>query len=160
MARARVLAVVLVALAGAIEPAASLAAPAPPVPAIDQYIEQIPTAEGPIAPTAQESSRPLPADVGREVEEQGGADAGPLTAIATSSRYGAPQRRPAPAPDPEEATAPTREEPAPAEQPAAEAIEATDAPALPRDPRLVGLLLALGASVVAVAGYEVVRRRR
>ena len=111
MAATRALAVALVALAAGGAPAASLGAPAPPRPVIDQYIEQIPTAEGPVAPGADENRRPLPADVGQEVEQRGGADAGPLTTIATSSRYGAPQRRPAPAPAPEEATTPaTRSE--------------------------------------------------
>ena len=34
--------------------------------------------------------QPLTAEVGREVEAKAGSDAGALTKIATSSRYGAP----------------------------------------------------------------------
>lgn len=150
MAAPRVLAVALAALAGA-TPSASLAATAPPLPVVDQYIEQLPTAEGPVAPNTDEN-RPLPTTVVQQVEQQGGADAGPLTEISTSSRFGAPQRRPAP-------IAPSTDAPD-GEEPATEAIEATDAPTVPRDPRLVVLLLALGASLVAAGGYELLRRRR
>src|SRR5687767_11026731 len=130
MATARTLALVLAAVATGWAPASAPAAPPPPErPVIDQYIEMVPTAGGPASPRAEEERQPLPADVGREIREEAGEDAGALTEIATSSRYGAPQS-PAPtrdqAPEPEPA-----EEPPAGDQYVAEALEPGNAATVP-----------------------------
>jgi hypothetical protein len=81
-------AAVLVALLG--PGVADGATPQPGAPAIDQYIEQIPTPSGPQPTSVEERVQPLPAAAQRELEAEAGADAEVLTEIATSSRYGAP----------------------------------------------------------------------
>src|SRR5688500_16141999 len=98
----RTLALVFAAVATGGAPAsAQSATPPPDWPVIDQYIEMIPTAEGPASPRAEEEREPLPPEVRREIQEQAGTDADALTEIATSSRYGAPQEpTTAPAPQP------------------------------------------------------------
>jgi hypothetical protein len=160
MATARTLALVLAAVATGVAPAPAPAAPPPPErPVIDQYIEMIPTAEGPSSPRAEEERQPLPAAVGREIREQAGEDAGALTEIATSSRYGAPQR-PQPAPEPQAPEPEPAEEPPAGDQYVAETLEPGDAATVPGESRLIVLLVAMAASVVAVAGYGLVRRRR
>lgn len=61
------------------------------VPAIDQYVEAIPTSSGP-APTGRSgaTARPLPQDVASEVRKRGGDDAEALIEVATSPAHGAP----------------------------------------------------------------------
>ncbi len=157
----RTLALVLAAVAPGGAPAAAPAATPPPEwPVIDQYVEMIPTAVGPSSPRGEEERQPLPAGVGREIQEQAGADANALTEIATSSRYGAPQRQApaseAPAPEP----ARTGESLPADERPAAEVLEAGDAATIPGDARLVVLMVAMAASVIALGAYELARRRR
>jgi hypothetical protein len=62
--------------------------------AVSQYRESIPASEGPVLPgTGKIETKPLPAPITQQVEEQGGNDARVLTLIATKSSYGAPQRK-------------------------------------------------------------------
>lgn len=166
MGALRALTVIVAAVTAAAVSAASQAAtPVPPRPVVDQYVELVPTAEGPSSPRAEEERQPLPMEVSRRVEEQAGPDADALTTIATSSRYGAPQE--ISPPDEARAPRPTAPEPEPApggeddeERPQAEAVGSVDEVALSLDARLVALLLAMGLSLVAAAAYELVRRRR
>lgn len=66
----------------------------PPSAAIDQYVEQIPTARGAKAIGAGgESPRPLPPQQRVAIDRVGGADAPLLKAVATSPAYGAPSQR-------------------------------------------------------------------
>lgn len=67
-------------------------AQAPPS-AIDQYVEDPPDAGGTTSAGGPPSSTKLPTGVSSEIEGQAGGDAPLLTAVATSSQYGAPQRR-------------------------------------------------------------------
>jgi hypothetical protein len=61
--------------------------------AVDEYAEIVPTGEGEAPPAnKEEESQPLPASVAQQVESEGGTDAPILKRVATSSRYGAPQR--------------------------------------------------------------------
>src|SRR5687767_7568590 len=130
MATARTLALVLAAVATGWAPASAPAAPPPPErPAIDQYIEMIPTAEGPASPRGEEQRHSRPADDGREIREEAGEDAGPLTEIAAASRYGAPQ---GPAPTRDQAREPEpAEEPPAGDQYVAEALEPGNAATVP-----------------------------
>jgi len=84
-------------------PGAALAAPPPPVSAVSQYVETIPTGDGAIAagPRAEDQPlRPVPlAPAAREaLEQRGGKDAKPLEALATRPEYGAPRAVPDAAP--------------------------------------------------------------
>ena len=60
--------------------------------AADQYVETIPTPNGPSATKDRKRSRtPLPASVAAKLRSQGGADAAALEQVATASDFGAPQ---------------------------------------------------------------------
>jgi hypothetical protein len=62
--------------------------------ASDQYVETVPTSHGPSATEGSSRGRtPLSAGAAAKLRNQGGADAAPLEAIATSSDYGAPQAK-------------------------------------------------------------------
>ena len=64
----------------------------PPAPAIAQYVETFPSAEGAnVSGFGKTQVRKLPKPVAQRVEAEAGADAAALTIIATSSQYGAPQ---------------------------------------------------------------------
>ena len=69
----------------------------PPAPAIAQYVETFPSAEGAnVSGFGKPQVAELPKPVAKQVEAEAGADAAALTIIATSSQYGAPQaKRPA-----------------------------------------------------------------
>lgn len=91
--------VALLVLAALAWPATALAAPPPPVSAVAQYVETIPTGDGGIAsgPRAQEQPlQPVPlAPAAREaLEQRGGKDAEPLATLATRPEYGAPRAIP------------------------------------------------------------------
>src|SRR4051812_16908812 len=64
-------------------------------PAIDQYVESVPTAGGGKAAKAQV---PLATPAQHAIARSGGADTELLTKVATSSAYGAPATRLKPAP--------------------------------------------------------------
>ena len=60
--------------------------------AADQYVETLPTSEGPNATKeGKEGRSKLPAKVKAKLEAQGGEDAAVLEEVATSGRFGAPQ---------------------------------------------------------------------
>ena len=68
-------------------PAAVAVAAEPP--AAHQYVESVPPASGDRGDDPNEPGAPLPADVQRQVQAQGGADAAALEAVATSPALGA-----------------------------------------------------------------------
>jgi hypothetical protein len=85
----------LVTLA-ALAPAPAVAQPSPPPPlpgdaAIYQYREALPTAAGPVAPTAATNRvTPLAAAIQERLATEGGTDARLLERVATSTDFGAP----------------------------------------------------------------------
>lgn len=83
-------ALLAVAAATAAEPARGQESP----PAIAQYVEQVPTSSGGAsAGVAVERVTPLAPSIRHALGRRGGRDAERLEKLATSSRYGAPQRR-------------------------------------------------------------------
>jgi hypothetical protein len=87
----RIVAALLAALL--LMPAAAFAAESPDdFSAADQYVETLPTSEGPSATKeGKEGRTQLPAAVKARLAKQGGKDAASLEEIATSGRFGAPQ---------------------------------------------------------------------
>jgi hypothetical protein len=62
--------------------------------AVDQYVEDVPVGGGKAYPgMSQPSKASLPQGVTQQIASEGGSDAPLLTEIATSSAYGAPQKR-------------------------------------------------------------------
>jgi len=60
--------------------------------AADQYVETIPTSEGPNATKeGKEGRTKLPAKAKAKLDAEGGKDAAALEEVATSGRFGAPQ---------------------------------------------------------------------
>jgi hypothetical protein len=77
-------------------PGAALAAEPPPVSAVAQYVETIPTSDGGTAagsPADEQASPSVPlTPTSREaLKQRGGNDAKPLEALATRPEYGAPR---------------------------------------------------------------------
>jgi hypothetical protein len=69
----------------------------PPPPPVDEYSENVPTSEGKKETGKEGGKTSLPPSVAIQVQTQGGQDAVLLEGIATSERYGAPQKsRPEP----------------------------------------------------------------
>ena len=63
--------------------------------AVDQYVEDVPAGGGKEYPgTSEPSKTSLTQGVTQQIASEGGSDAPLLTEIATSSAYGAPQKRP------------------------------------------------------------------
>jgi hypothetical protein len=67
-------------------------APAPPVSAISEYVEMVPTSGGDV-PTGAKGSRVLPKAVTKRIDELAGSAATPLKKIASSSSFGAPTQK-------------------------------------------------------------------
>jgi hypothetical protein len=91
--------VAMLAFAGWNDGAAAQTAPPPPPDdsAIDEYVEEIPTGSGGVAPGADEKeTTPLPGSVSAQLDGQAGGDAAVLKELATSSHAGAPQTELAP----------------------------------------------------------------
>src|SRR5262245_12905266 len=87
--RRLVVAVVAVPL---LAPAAAVARSPLPLPAIAQYVEEVPTAGGPAVPTtAKPRVTKLPPRIEHRIAAKGGRETSAIEAIATSSVYGAPQ---------------------------------------------------------------------
>ena len=62
--------------------------------AVDQYVEQVPTSSGSqVSGLGGGKKRQLPKTVEKQLADEGGADAGVLKDVATSSDYGAPQEQ-------------------------------------------------------------------
>jgi hypothetical protein len=83
--------------------AANAAGPSQPHvdPAVAQYIEMIPTAEGAAASGSGGHQAAIPAPARKKIEQQAGANAGLLTKVVQSQSYGAPaqfQSEPPPQP--------------------------------------------------------------
>jgi hypothetical protein len=97
--RRRVVGTLALASFGALltAPGVALGADGPPVPdvsAVSQYVEVIPTGSGGTAGgIAKAQSTAIPKHIHVLLVRQGGRDAAKLTAIASSSAYGAPQKR-------------------------------------------------------------------
>jgi hypothetical protein len=149
-----------VALAGLTIPGNAAAAPPPGVPAIDQYIEAVPTSAGPRSTAAEEHVQPLPPAVARRVELEAGSDAETLTEVATSARYGAPVRPRSEAQGPARRSAPVVREGRPPKTSEHTALDAVR-PEQPSggDARLVTLVSFMAATLLAVLAYQLVRRR-
>jgi hypothetical protein len=130
--------------------------PKPPDASVSQYVETVPSSGGATAPgIGKAKTKPLPKQVAKKVETQGGADAGALTKIATSSDLGAPTNT-IPA-----AQTTTR----PAKHTSATGVAPTPATAVPvvasdsGSNRLVWLAVALVVAAAAAAGAVGLRRR-
>jgi hypothetical protein len=75
-------------------PAVAGDSPPPPPPSIDQYVESVPSATGGASRAVTKPQRkPLAPAVARHLRNSGSAVAKDLKVIATSSVYGAPQRK-------------------------------------------------------------------
>jgi hypothetical protein len=146
-----------------------VAADSPPVSAVSQYVETIPTSESSSATgvgVARQSK--LPPKAQAKVDAAGGEDAAPLTTIATSSAYGAPtsqleEEQPAVAPQPpsrpREDRSPPRERES-ADPPVTTRMRsAFEAVGAGSDARLVGLVAVLVATT-AGAAWVAARDRR
>ena len=85
--------IVVAVLAALVAVPASAAAETPQdFSAADQYVETVPTTNGPSATKDRKRSRtPLPPSVAAKLRSQGGADAEALEQVATASDFGAPQ---------------------------------------------------------------------
>jgi hypothetical protein len=129
-------------------PAAVAVAAEPP--AAHQYVESVPPAGGDRGDDPNEPAEPLPADVQRQVQAQGGADAAALEAVATSPALGASRA--------DKETENAAENGSDVEGPSTARTAAT-APA-EGDSSTMAILLA-GVAVVSVvaAGFAVARRR-
>jgi hypothetical protein len=133
----------------------SYAATSPPVPpdiaAILVYVETIPTGSGAkaVRPGAEQKA-PLPPATARKLRAEAGRDARILEEIATSSQYGAPQRKLPLAHD--------RPEPDGDDLSPRVLATAVTAAADVEEGRLLGLTLVLGA-ITAVAFGMAARRR-
>src|SRR5215216_3130159 len=91
MTTRRLAAVAAVSIAVGSAPATAAAdTPVPGDPAIIQYVEQVPTLGGTVLAGTGSQRAPLPRRAKNELRNAG-VDRPALTAIATSSRYGAPQ---------------------------------------------------------------------
>jgi hypothetical protein len=76
------------------------------VPAVNQYVETVPTGRGDVAPAStRDGARPLPKRVARAIERGGGAQSAQLQALATAQGLGAPEP---PAPRPQRAESPSK----------------------------------------------------
>jgi len=142
-------------------PGAARAADTPPEPgasAVIQYAELVPTATGPKAPGIQKERRaPLPPRAKRALDEASVATAEALTAVATSSDYGAPAARP---PSAMSKGAPRDARPPALESSLARTFQATAVAAAPfDDARIIGLLVAMLAALVGAGALAVSRRR-
>lgn len=140
----------LVAFAALALPAVATAKP-PPVSAVSQYVEDIPTASGPshagTAP-ASPSAIPLTPRAEEALAEAPAEEAKELEVVATSPRYGAPQER-LPKPD----------EPVAAEAEAADSTlpSAGDlASAAGRES--LWLIVLLGATAIGIVSWALARR--
>jgi hypothetical protein len=129
--------------------------------AIDQYVECVPTDKGSNAPGTQTEDRtPLSGAVQQAVAEEGGADAPILTEVATSSRYGAPQRKLKIDRDPgaRESAASTSGGDTSAGDAASAAVSAVQSGDAGRLVGLLGALLAIAVGTLAYAGLRQKRR--
>jgi hypothetical protein len=81
-------------VAAAIAASPAHAAEKPPS-AADQYVEDVPTAEGSRPAAAGEAvERPVAPQVDSAIREQGGTESAVLRRVVSSSRYGAPRKEP------------------------------------------------------------------
>jgi hypothetical protein len=127
--------------------------------AIDQYVECIPTDKGSNIPGGSEETRTtLSGPAQAAVTSQGGDDAPLLTAIATSSNFGAPQRKLKieRRPGERESTAAVSggASTGDALSAAVSAVNGGDAG------RLVGLIVALALITVGALGFAALRHKR
>jgi hypothetical protein len=167
--------VALVALAG---PCAAWAAEGPPVSAVSQYVEQVPTSDGSAAVAKERPRRSiLPPAARKALASEPSKTSAALTEIATSSRYGAPptpiRQEPEPTP-PRQKQKPKPQKPTP--KPRRSAVVVLDPPSersslstaftttaeavgAGSDARLLGLVGFLSLTTVAMAAVAVRERR-
>jgi hypothetical protein len=130
--------------------------PNPGASSVAQYVELIPTADGPTAPgVGLERRTPLPPGAKRALDNASKSTAASLATIATSSSYGAPPR-----PQPGALDSATRDRPQRTAEPSLDrTLQAIAEAAAPvGDDRVFGLLSILVA--VTVGGAVVAVRRR
>ncbi|MEO8289685.1 MAG: hypothetical protein ABI649_01655 [Gaiellaceae bacterium] len=142
----------LAALACALMLAPAAAAQSAP-PLVDQYTEQIPTADGPKhsggGGAATNGGGTLPPGVQAQIKSEGGKDAKKLKELATSPAFGAP-----------ETSARLPEGAGRDLQPESALSAAITAISDGSDGRLVGLFVALLAIAAAALGVAAARRQR
>jgi hypothetical protein len=139
---------------------AAAAATPPPGPALDQYVETIPTATGPSAATpgktrgggSTQRTVPLAPATAAKIQAEGGEDAEVLKKIATQPDLGAPE-----APLPQAGAEEQQQTAQPGQQPQA-AAEITSSDGYPVT-MLVALLAGITLVLGGVAGYSFARRR-
>lgn len=110
--------------------------PPPPknVPAVDAYVEMVPTAAGPSSgATGKPRVKSLPPHVRKVVRKRAGKEASTLLRISTSSQYGAPTETLAPeaAPPPATTTPPTVKPRPASSSPAKHAAHSSQTPPTP-----------------------------
>jgi hypothetical protein len=130
--------------------------PDPGASSVAQYVELIPTAEGPKAPgVGLERRTPLGPGAQRALDNTSESTAASLETIATSSSYGAPPR-----PQPGAFDSSSRDRPRPTAEPSLDrTLQAIAEAAAPfGDDRLIGLLAILVAVTVGGAVVAVQRR--
>jgi hypothetical protein len=162
---AQVVASVAVTIVAAIM-VGSASAQAPPDPgdsAVGQYVELVPTGKGLKSPGVERERRtPLAPKAKRAVEKSPKKTAKALTTVATSSDYGAPTERPDSGTSAQPSAVPRspRVTPSPAKRPPLDrTLSATAAAVAPvDDARAIGLLVVLGA--IVVAGGAIASRAR
>lgn len=147
---------VSVATAGAalliVTPVRAQDPPPDPGSAVDQYVEQVPTASGPAAPgIAKKKRSPLPRAGAKALKKAPPKTAKALEEIATSSDYGAPQITSRPKPKP---TTGKKSDAVTTTSVSATLRSSVGALGTASDSRLIGLLAVLlvtAAAAVAIA---------
>jgi hypothetical protein len=126
--------------------------PTPPgTPSIDQYVETVPTSSGGASPgVGRPHKRALPANVARTLRTHEDQVTQRLTAIATSSAYGAPQSELHPTAGPKHLQVPRRPEREPA-NPLSAAVSAVGDAGDSHVFWLLGAMIALTTSMVWAA---------
>lgn len=141
----------LITLAALLLPAVAAAKP-PPVSAVSQYVETIPTASGPSHPGTRSeaaSSIPLAPRAEQALAEQPAEQAKELEEVATSPRYGAPETR---LPKPDEAAPLAAGEPADGRLPSAGDLASS------AGGEALWLIVLLGGTALAIGAWAFVRR--
>jgi hypothetical protein len=161
--RKRRLASACVGLVALIAPGAAWAAQGPPVSAVSQYVEQVPTSDGSAAVGAERPRRStLPAAARKALASKPSTTAAALTEIATSSRYGAPPATVADKPKPPprgRAVVVVLDPPSERSSIAAALTSTAEAVGSASDARLLGLIGFLSLTTVAMAAVAVRERR-
>jgi hypothetical protein len=148
---------VVVAVTSVALPGTTGAETGPPPPAVDQYVEMVPTAGGPKAPRAGKKKSPLPKPGKDALKQAPSKTASTLEEVATSSTYGAPA--PSKKPDKRESQAPVREPDRVDGTSVTLASAGVMASASVSDTRLLGLLGAVLLTMLGAVALAIGRAR-